>query len=83
MTDVNGGLDDPRAIRRAAMRKAVLQLVMGVVLLDAIALTIWYGAGMANAPQKSRMIFTVVWTVATAITVGVLLRRVRVLRMGR
>lgn len=80
---MNGALDDPRAIRRAAMRKAVLQLVMGVVLLDAVALTIWYGAGMTNAPQKSRMIFTVVWTVATAITVGILLRRVRVLRMGR
>ena len=69
--------------RRAAMRKAVIQLIVGVVLLDAIALTIWYGAGMPNAPQESRMVFTVVWTVATAITVGVLLRRVRMVRMSR
>jgi hypothetical protein len=81
---VNGsGNDDPRALRRAAMRKAVIQLVMGVVLLDAVALTIWYGAGLPLAPQRTRIVFTLVWTLVTALTVAVLLRRVRVIRLGR
>jgi uncharacterized membrane protein len=69
--------------RRAAMRKAVIQLVAGVVLLDVVALVIWYGAGVAYHSQQTRMTFTVVWTIATAVTVGFLLRRVRVIRMGR
>jgi hypothetical protein len=69
--------------RKAALRKAVVQLVAGVVLLDAVALAIWYGAGMAHARSQSRMTFTIVWTIATALTVAFLLRRVRVIRMGR
>ena len=68
--------------RRAALRKAVAQLVGGVVLLDAVALTIWYGAGIAQARYQTRMTFTIVWTIATALTVALLLRRVRMVRMG-
>jgi hypothetical protein len=71
------------AERRAALRKAVVQLIAGVVLLDAVALAIWYGAGMAHARYQTRMTFTIVWTIATALTVAFLLRRVRVIRMGR
>ena len=77
------GTPDPGVVRRTAMRKAVIQLVMGVVLLDVVALTIWYGAGLPHAPQRTRMVFTLVWTLVTALTVAVLLRRVRVLRLGR
>ena len=65
------------------MRKAVIQLVAGVVLLDAVALVIWYGAGLAYRAQQTRMTFTVAWTIATALTVGFLLRRVRLIRLGR
>ena len=65
------------------MRKAVVQLVAGVVLLDAVALAIWYGAGLAHGTYQTRMTFTIVWTIATALTVAFLLRRVRVIRMGR
>jgi hypothetical protein len=71
------------AERKAAMRKAVVQLVAGVVLLDAIALAVWYGTGMAQARYQTRMTFTIVWTIATALTVAFLLRRVRKIRMGR
>ena len=76
-------MNDPRAGRRAALRKATLQLVMGVVLLDAVALSVFYGAGIAHAPNKTRMTFVVVWTIATAMVVAVLLRRVRMVRLGR
>ncbi len=74
---------DPRAVRRAALRKATVQLVAGVVLLDAIAMAIYYGAGLAYAPARTRNLFVVGWTVATAIVVAVLLRRVRMARLGR
>lgn len=69
--------------RRLALRKAVLHLVLGVVVLDAVALGLWYGVGIAHASYRNRMLFTIVWTIATALTVAVLLRRVRVIRMAR
>jgi hypothetical protein len=69
--------NDPRAVRRAALRRATLQLVLGVVALDAVALAIYYLGGIAIAPERTRQTFVVVWTVATAITVAVLLKRVR------
>jgi hypothetical protein len=74
------GTNDPRAGRRAALRRATLQLVLGVVLLDAVALGIWFLGGVAHAPERTRMTFAVIWTVATAITVAILLRRVRQVR---
>jgi hypothetical protein len=69
--------------RRIALRKAVFQLVLGVVVLDAVALGIWYATGISHARYNTRMGFTVVWTIATALTVAMLLRRVRRIRMGR
>ena len=72
---------DPRAAQRAALRRAVLQLVMGVVLLDAVAMSIFYGAGIAYGPSRQRTIYLIAWSVATALVVMVLLRRVRRVRM--
>jgi hypothetical protein len=71
------------ATRRNAMRKAVAQLIGGILLLDAVALSVWYGAGISHARYNTRMTFTIVWTIATALTVAFLLRRVRRIRMGR
>jgi hypothetical protein len=59
---------------------ATLQLVLGVVVLDAVALGIYYLAGIAHAPERTRTIFAVTWTLATAVVVAVLLKRVRALR---
>jgi hypothetical protein len=74
--------NDPRAIRRAAVRRATLHLIIGVVVLDAVAMAIYYLGGIAHAPVNTRQIFVVVWTVATAITVAVLLKRVRTARFA-
>ncbi|HEY2025414.1 MAG TPA: hypothetical protein VGG78_00310 [Gemmatimonadaceae bacterium] len=76
----SSGSADPRAVRRAALRKATLQLVAGVVLLDAVALGLYYLAGIAYAPERTRTIFVVVWTLATALVVALLLKRVRAAR---
>ena len=72
--------EDPRAQRRAALRKATLQLVLGVVLLDAVALGVYYLGGIDHGTTQAKQIFTWVWLVATAITVAFLLRRVRAFR---
>jgi uncharacterized membrane protein YeiH len=53
---------------------------MAVVLLDAVAMTIFYGAGIAHAPARTRNVFLICWSIVTAILVGVLLRRVRKVR---
>ena len=71
---------DPRAPQRDALRRAVLKLVMSVVLLDAVAMVIFYGAGIVNGPSRTRNVFLIGWSVATAIVVGVMLRRVRTVR---
>ena len=72
--------DEARDARRAALRAATLQLVLGVVVLDAVALGIYYLGGIDHEPTRTKQIFTGVWLVATAITVAFLLRRVRALR---
>ena len=63
--------------RKAALRRTTLQLVLGVVLLDAVVIGIYYLADMPHRPQQTQIIFVAIWTAATAITVAVLLRRVR------
>jgi hypothetical protein len=68
--------------RRAALRRTTLQLVLGVVALDAVALGIYYLGGIEHASPHTRTIFVVIWTIATALTVAVLLRRVRRVRVS-
>jgi hypothetical protein len=51
-----------------------------VVLLDAVAMTVYYGAGIAHAPTRTRNVFLIAWSVATAVVVLILLRRVRRVR---
>ena len=53
---------------------------MAVVLLDAVAMTIFYGLDIANGATRTRNVFLIAWSIATAIVVGVLLRRVRKVR---
>ena len=65
------------------MRRATLNLVGAVLLLDGAALAVYYLADIVHRPRQTQMIFTVVWTFATAIVVAFLLRRVRLLRQGR
>ena len=61
----------------------MFQLVLGVVLLDAVALALYYFGGIEHGATQTKQIFTAVWVVVTAVIVAVLLRRVRLIRMGR
>jgi hypothetical protein len=71
---------DPRAPQRNALRRAVLNLVAGVIVLDAVAMSIFYFAGIAHGPERIRWYFVIAWSIATAIVVMVLLRNVRRVR---
>jgi len=73
---------DPRAPQRTALRRAVLNLVIGVVILDAIAMSIFYLTGIVHGPERTRWYFVIAWSIATAIVVAVLLRRVRRVRFA-
>jgi tellurite resistance protein TehA-like permease len=73
---------DPRAAQRASLRRAVLHLVLGVIALDAVAMAVFYLAGIDHGPSRTRMIFVMAWSIATALLVAVLLRRVRAVRFA-
>ena len=73
---------DPRAAQRASLRRAVLHLVLGVAVLDAVAMLAYYVAGIEHASYRTRMLFVITWSVATALTVAFLLRRVRAVRLA-
>jgi hypothetical protein len=77
------GVEDPRVTRRAALRKATFQLVLAVVVIDAVALGIYYLGGIEHGPTQAKRIFTWVWLVVTAVAVAFLLRRVRRIRYSR
>jgi hypothetical protein len=73
---------DPRAPQRTALRRAVLNLVIGVVVLDAIAMSIFYLTGIVHGPERTRWVFVIAWSIATAVVVAVLLRNVRKVRFA-
>ena len=73
---------DPRASQRAALRRAVLNLVASVIVLDAVAMSIFYFGGFARGPERPRWLFVIGWSIATAIVVMVMLRKVRQIRFA-
>ena len=81
-TDDASLASDARVAKRAAMRRATLHLVLGVGLLDTVAMLGYYYI-IQNAEPKTKMLFTAIWTVLTVIVVMTLLRRVRKVRYGQ
>lgn len=63
------------------MRRATLHLVLGVGLLDTVALLGYYFL-IIHADPRTKTLFTGIWTVLTVVVVMVLLRRVRKARFG-
>jgi hypothetical protein len=71
---------DPRAPQRDALRRAVLTLVGGVIVFHTVVASIFYLTGIAHGPERTRWYFVIAWSIATAVVVMVLLRRVRRVR---
>ncbi len=72
-----------REAKLAALRRATLNLVGGVLALDAVALGGYYLAGIAHAAPRTQTVYAMAWTLATALVVAVLLKRVRRARFDR
>ena len=60
----------------------MLNLLIGVVILDAIAMSIFYLTGIVHGPERTRWYFVIAWSIATAVVVAVLLRKVRAVRFA-
>jgi hypothetical protein len=66
-----------------ALRAAVLRLAVSIVVLDVIAIGIYYIADIPLRPPAVRYPFFTVWMVLTLIVVLTGLHRVRVARVRR
>ncbi len=75
------------AADRPALRRAVLELVALVVIVDVAFVAIYYWAGLIHASRTVTLAYTLLWTAATLAVVLRGLGRVRAerqrLRSGR
>jgi hypothetical protein len=66
-----------------ALKSAVLRLVVGIVVLDAIAIAVYYLADIPLRPASVRYPFFAVWMLLTFAVVLPGLHRIRVARTRR
>jgi hypothetical protein len=67
----------------AALRSAVLRLAIGVIVLDTVAIAIYYLADIPLRPPSIRYPFFAAWMVLTLVVVLTGLHRIRVARVRR
>jgi hypothetical protein len=67
----------PGTTTDSPVRRAVLRLVVSVLVLDAIAVAVYFLGGLTAAEPRTRVTFAAVWTVASLIAVLIGLRQVR------
>lgn len=62
---------------RSEARRQLFAMVLSIVVLDAVAIALYYGADLATARGEVRTAFAAAWTVATLVVAGLGLRRIR------
>jgi hypothetical protein len=67
----------------AALRSAVMRLVVSVVVLDVVAIAVYYLADLALQPTSIRYPFFGAWMLLTLAVVLTGLHRIRVARVRR
>jgi len=65
------------------VKKYLLQLIVGVVVLDAIMIGLYYGLGVPVRPERTQQTFVAVWVVLTLIIVTTLMKKIRRARRPR
>lgn len=65
------------------IRRRFLHLVAAVVVLDAVAIGLYYATAIPHRSAQVQQIFVGVWMAATLAVVLPLLNRIRALRRGR
>ena len=67
-------------VRATGARRYLFQMVLAVVVLDALAIAAYTFTDLRLAGPRARTAFTAGWTLATAVIVGIGLRRIRLSR---
>lgn len=62
---------------RSPARRQLFTMVVWIVVLDAVAVGLYFLAGIRDADRGVRTAFTIAWTVATLAVVGLGLKRIR------
>lgn len=63
-------------------RSELLRLVIGVLVVDILAIGTYAFGGFSSASPRTRIAFAAVWTIATLLVVLIGLRRLREARMA-
>jgi hypothetical protein len=69
--------------RRRRLRREVLSLVALVLLVDGLFLGAFYVLGLAAAPGRLKLGYTILWTAVTLLVVLRALGRIRAARLRR
>lgn len=62
---------------RSPAHRHLVTMIGSILALDAVAIGLYYLAGLQSAGSGARQAFTVAWTVATLAVVGLGLYRIR------
>jgi hypothetical protein len=80
---MTGGSPRP-PVDRALVRRRFVELVVSIVVFDAIIIAIWYVLRVREMPPRTQLIFGWGWMLSTLLVVGVGMKRFRAARgMGR
>lgn len=63
-------------------RSEMLRLVIGVFVIDLLAIGAYVFAGVGAASARTRIVFAAIWTLATLVVVLIGLRRLREARVA-
>jgi hypothetical protein len=65
------------------VKKHLIQLVVGVVVLDAIMMGVYYGFSIRLRTERTQQTFVAVWVGLTLIVVTTLMKKIRKARIRR
>jgi hypothetical protein len=65
------------------VKKYLIQLVVAVVVLDAIMIGLYYGLSVRLRPERTQQMFVAAWVVVTLIVVTTRMKKIRQTRIRR
>jgi hypothetical protein len=77
-----GTRGQPSPLRRE-LKAYLLKLVVGVAVLDAVAIGLYYGLHIADRAVNTQEVFIAVWVVLTLVIVTTMMKRIRQARRRR
>ena len=67
----------------AELKRLLFRLILTVTLVDAVAISLYYGLRIRSATPRTQALFTGTWTVVTLVVVVVSLQKIRAARRRR